>query len=101
MMNNAVLQNMINEYGDRIYAFALNNNKYLLIGYNSKSSPLLKDIELVTIEDVDFIKVHHKEISSTKPAVNYVEFIPTEHIEMVGIMDEDSANYRVDPLTFR
>lgn len=101
MMNNAVLQSMIDEYGDRIYAFALNNSKYLLIGYQSKSSPLLKDIELVTIEGVDFIKVHHKEIASTKPVISYVEFIPTEHIEMIGIMDENCADLRVDPLTFR
>ena len=100
-MNNTILQNLIDTYGNRIYAFALNNNKYLMIGYNSKSSPTLSDIELVTIENTDFIKVHHKEIASTKPAISYVELIPTEYIEMVGIMDEEFEKFRVDPLTFR
>jgi hypothetical protein len=99
-MTNTGLTEIINQYGDRIFAFGYDNASVLYIGYNSMSSAILTDIELVTIGEVDLIKVK-KTSSAQGKALNYHTFTETSKIQWIGIMDEDSVAYRVDPLILR
>ena len=98
MLTNAVLQKIINDTGDRIYAFGIDNSSILYIGYSS--SPKLSDIELVNIDGVDFVKVNRTSRSQGKE-LKFANYILTEYIQWIGIMDEKDKDYRPDPLTLK
>lgn len=98
MWTNTALQGLIDEYGDRINSFSLNNGKYLFIGY--ESGVLLSDIELVKVGGVDLIKVHHKAQQGGKE-IEWDNLLTTEFIEGVDIMSEGYEDYRIDPLILK
>jgi len=96
-MNNVDLQELITMYGSRIFAIILDNNKKILIGYNS--SPKMTDISLVTIAGADFIKVNNKKRSNQKE-IEYFTLYLTDCIQSIGIMEDGFEHYGVDPLLF-
>lgn len=98
-MTNTAIKAILDEAKERVYMIALNNAKYLLIGY--KGSPKIEDIELKTIGGVDMLLVHHKNDRSTNPPVSYTEYYNSDFVEAIGVMDTECADYRVDPMTFR
>lgn len=98
MMTNEAFKEAIDTYGDRIFCLFINNDRKILLGYNS--SPKLSDIELCTIGGLDAFKIRYVS-KSTTPVVEYETLYLTEYIESIGIMSEKDINYRVDPLTYR
>ena len=100
MMSNAVLQSMIEEFGDRISAISLNNGKMLFVNYSSKASVKLSDISFETRNGCDLMVVKRKDIGSGKEIL-HTNYIVTEFIENVIVMDEGYENYRVDPLLIK
>lgn len=99
-MTNAMLTEIINKNGPDIFAFFLDNEQKLLFGYSSKDCPRITDITLDTIGGVDVFKVKRVSHSQSKP-VYFTTIHCTDTIQWVGIMDPQSAEYRVDPLIFR
>ena len=97
MYTNATMQAMIDQFGERICAICLNNGKKLYIGYTGQTSVQLSDISLETIGGCDLIKVKRIDISSITP-VSFVDYITTEFIENVIVMDEKDKDYRVNPM---
>lgn len=100
MMNNAAMQEMFTTYGKRICAISLNNNKLLLIDYKGSKTAKFEDISFVTVGGVDMMAIKRTDISSGKD-VHYTNYIVTEFVESVMIMDEDSEQYRIDPLIIK
>ena len=100
MMSNADVQAMFDQYGERVCAISLNNGKLLYIGYRGKGSTLLSDISFETVGGCDMMVVSKTDISSGRD-VRYKNYITTEFIESVVVMDEEFADYRVDPLLLK
>ena len=98
MHSNASIQAMINKFGDRICAIILNNGKKLYIGYQGeKTSVQISNISFETMNGCDMMVVERTDISFT-PHVTFKDYITTEFIEQVIVMDEDSRDYRVNPM---
>ena len=100
MMSNAILQSMFEEFGDRICAISMNNNKMMFIDYSSKASVRLSDISFETRGGCDFMVVKRKDISSGRD-IYHTDYIVTEFVENVIVMDEGYEKYRVDPLLIK
>ena len=98
MWTNRAVQKMIDVYGERINSISLNNGKYILVGYESGIQ--LSDISLETIEGVDCIKIHHKQ-QSGGTVLEWDDFVTTEFIEGIDVLDEADQEYRIDPLRFK
>lgn len=103
-MNNTGMQALIDQFGDRIYCINLDNTRFIRIGYRDRldgtSSCTIKDISLETIGGVDYIVVNKKSRAMGDREITYKVYHLTETVQWVGIMDEDSNDYRPDPLTF-
>ena len=98
MWTNKAVKKIFDDYGDRVNSISLNNGKYLFIGYESGIQ--LSDIELVTIEGVDNLKVHHKAQQGGN-VIEWDNYITTEFIEGIDIMSEGFDEYRLDPLILK
>jgi len=99
-MTNSALQEMFDTFGKRICGIALNNNKLLLVDYRGKGSTKFEDISFETIGGCDMIVVQKTDISSGRE-VKYKNYIMTEFVESVMVMDEADALYRVDPMIMK
>lgn len=97
-MTNADLQSMIDLYGDRIFCINLNNMRCIYIGYKDGIS--LSDITLETVGTTDMIVVSTKDPNPSN-TVTYKVYHLTKEIQWIGVMDEGSSKYRVDPLLLR
>lgn len=112
-MTNEALQAMIEAFGDRLTVIKFDNTSNLYLGYNTKvkktvksgvdydeGRPIfVKDLELVTIGGVDFLAVPHSYYNSlVGKVVSFKTYHVTETIQKVFIMDEDSADFVIDPL---
>ena len=101
-MNNAALQAMIEEFGDRIYFIMFNNRSMVPIGF--KSSPLksAKDLQFRTFGGVDFVGVpkHPANTADLEKGITGVHWHATALVELVGVMDEACEKYRLDPWEF-
>ena len=99
MMTNAGMQELINKYGKRICSISLNNNKVLLLDYKSGSAKV-SDITFETVGGCDMMIV--KRVENTHGVeLHFTDYIVTEFIENVIIMDEGYEDYRVDPLILK
>lgn len=96
---NANLKAFIDNFGDRIYCIYFDNGRIIYVNY--KDSVKLTDIKLETIGSEDFVAVHHTNEKTGNIGVSYTNYHLTSSIQWIGVMDEDSAQYRVDPLIFR
>ena len=96
--NNRTFQKFKDQFGDRINSISFNNGKYLLIGYESGIQ--LKDIEPVTLEGVDCLKIHHKQ-QSGGIVLEWDDYMTTEFIEGVDVMSEQHKDYRLDPFILK
>lgn len=94
---NAALQEMIDKFGDAIFYIGLNNGKRIYIGYPVKDSVKISDISLETIGGVDLIKIKHRS-SKQSEYYEWSNYMTTEFIESVEVMDEPYTDFRVDPL---
>ena len=54
-MDNSTLKALIDEYGERICAFFIDNEHKILFNY--PGTPKISEVELVTIGGVDFYKI--------------------------------------------
>ena len=79
-------------------SISLNNGKYLFIGY--KSSVQLSDITFETIGGCDVMKIHHTTKSHGKP-IEFDNYLTTEFIEGIDVMDEKNPDVRLDPFTLK
>ena len=100
MLTNKGLKQIIDTYKERVNSISLNNGKYLFLGY--ENSPTWDQIDYVTIDGCDFIKVPHIDIShNPKNPIKFHTLITTEFIEGIDIMDEGYEDYRIDPLRLK
>lgn len=96
---NTGIQQLVNNVGwDRINSMSLNNGKYLFIGYQTGVKP--EDISFQTIAGNDVMVVHHTQ-EQGGVEISWNDYITTEFIENVDVMDEDSADYRIDPFILK
>jgi len=95
-MDNAGMQALIDQFGDRIFTINLDNTRFIRLGY--KDSPKIEDITLETIGGVDYIVVTNKTAAMGSKELHYKTYHLTETVQWVGIMDEDSNDYRIDPM---
>lgn len=98
LWTNAALQSLFSQYKDRINSISLNNGKYVFIGYESGIQ--LDDIEFVTFNGVDCLKIHHK-AQQGGTVLEWDNLVTTEFIEGIDIMSEGYDQYRLDPLTLK
>lgn len=96
--NNASLQKLFDEKGDRINSMSLNNGKYVLIGYETGIK--LKDIKLETYNGVDVMVIHHRQKQSGT-WVEWDSMVTTEFIEAIDIMTEECKQYCLDPFILK
>ena len=99
-MTNKMLKELIDNHGRDIFAIFLDNEQKVLFGYNSKDCPKIEDLTLDTLGGQDVFKIKRGSHSQNKP-VYFTTIHLTDSIQWVGIMDEVSKDYRVDPLIFR
>lgn len=97
MWTNAAVKEMIDKYGHRICNMSLNNNKVLYIDYPGKDCVKLEDISFDNIGGVDVMVIQHNHSAYGK-TITFKSYITTEFIEGINVMDEDYADYRIDPL---
>lgn len=100
MMSNSDMKQMIDTFGKRICGISLNNGKMVLIDYRGVGSTKLEDISFETIGGCDTMVIAKTDISSGTP-LHYKNYVVTEFIESVIVMDEDSEKYRVDPILLK
>ena len=100
MMSNSDLKQMIDTFGKRICGISLNNGKMVLIDYRGVGSTKLEDISFEKVGGCDMMVINKTDISSGRH-LHYKNYIVTEFIESVIVMDEDSENYRVDPMLLK
>lgn len=95
-MTKAGIQNLIDTYGDRIFAINFDNGQVAFIGY--KDSYSITDIELTTIGGEDMIVIHNPDHKSTGLIpVTYDIYRAVWDVQWIGIMDVGYENYRPDP----
>ena len=97
-MDNATLKALIDEYGDRICAFFIDNEHKILFNY--PNSPKISEVELLTIGGLDFYKIPYVG-SSQRPVVKFAGLYRTDCIQHLIFMEPEYADYRVDPMIFR
>lgn len=97
-MSNKALQALFELYGDRIFTIYLDNNRSILIDY--PSSPKLSDITFETVGGVDYISIRHSQTMNGLTITYSIKHL-TSTVQYVGIMDEDSKDYRVDVRSFK
>lgn len=97
-MNNQVLQSFIDEYGDRICAFFIDNEHKILFGY--PGTPKISEIKLINIGGVDMYEIPYKG-NTQRPEVDFSGIYITEYIQHFMVMSEKDKDWRVDPLIFR
>ena len=101
-MTNATIKAFLDEFGDRVCGIYYDNNSMTYINY--KDSPKRSDIKLETKGGTDFIVVHFKRRAYGHPDENgqdamieYDIWHPTECVQMIVVMDENSVKYGIDP----
>jgi len=95
-MTKAGLQKMIDDFGTRIYAMNFDNNQIAFFGYND--SYAITNVELTTVGGEDMIIIHNPNHKTTGLIpVSYDIYRAVWDVQWVGVMDEDSADYRPDP----
>ena len=97
-MNNTTLKAFIDEYGDRICAFFIDNEHKILFGY--PGTPKISDIKLINVGGIDMYEIPY-EGKSQRPIIKYSGIYITEYIQHFIVTSPEDADYRVDPLTFR
>lgn len=97
-MTKIALQAFIDTYGDRIFCINLDNTRSIYIGYRDGTA--LSDIALETIGDIDFIVVS-RTIATHGISMSYKTYNEISCIQWIGVMNESSNEYRVDPLLLR
>ena len=100
MHSNESLKAMFDEFGERICAISLNNGKMMFLDYNGAGSTKLSDITFETRNGCDLMVVKKTDISSGRN-IPYTDYITTEFVENVIVMDEGYEQYRVDPLVLK
>jgi hypothetical protein len=92
MMTNTAMQNLINEFGERINSFPMMDNKTLYIGY--KDGPQVTDLTFETRGGVDFTIVPRKNLQGGHQ-LTYKSWVLTEAI--LGCVISDDAKWIIDP----
>jgi len=96
--NNTALKAYFQENKGRINSLSLNNGKYLLLGY--KGGPTEEDIEFVTFQGVELIRVHHESMhGDTK--VKWTNDLTTEFVEGIDVLDPSNPDVALDPLKLK
>ncbi len=98
-MNNAALQALFEECEERVCVITFDNAYRCFIGYQNSHVKSVHDIELKTINGVDFVCIPTVSNYSKdrKDGVSAKVYHLTECVQSVTIMDEGFENYRMDP----
>ena len=99
--NNAVVQKMIDKYGDRVFQIMFDNHSQVLIGYTASTTAKVSDIVLEKVEGVDLIgfRSYQRHPQDKNKWISYMTWHATGLIQYISIMDEACADHRPDLLT--
>lgn len=99
--NNAVVQKMIDKYGDRIFQIMFDNHSQVLIGYTASTTAKVSEIVLEKVENVDMIgfRSYQRHPQDPNKWISYMTWHATGLIQYISVMDETCANNRPDILT--
>jgi len=96
-MTNEKLNGIIELYRSNIFILVFDNNKHIFVGY--QASPKITDISLITIGNVDFVKVNNKKRSNQKE-IEYFTLYRTDCLQSIGMMNDGFTKYGPDPMLF-
>lgn len=96
--SNSALEKYFKENKGRINSISLNNGKYLFLGV--KGGPTEDDIEFITFNGVELIRVHHERMNGDKK-VKWTNDLTTEFIEGIDVLDKVNPDVMLDPLTLK
>ena len=98
VFNNASVQAMIDEFGDRISCFIFDNKVPIFFGYSS-SLPSVHDLELRTMGDVEVIGVpmKPKDPVAARKGGMFMCYHPTSFLQVIYVADAEHPDLRMDP----
>lgn len=98
-MDNNALQALIDQFGERICFFILDNASRIYFGYKSSPIKSVKDLEMKTFGDVDMIGVPLpiNNPSDIAKGITSMMWHPTACIQAIAVLGEGSAAHRIDP----
>ena len=97
-MRNNTIKYLIDTYGDKIYAMFFKNKVIAFIGYDHHTK--LSDISLDAITsspDDEVVKIKQTQ-NYNGTELHFTVYHASSKLEYVCVMDDDSAQYRPDPI---
>ena len=98
-MDNATLQSMFDEMGDRISCIIFDNKVPIFIGYPSAHIKHVNELVLKTINDVDMVGVPMKprDPKLAEDGAKFLVWHPTIFLQVIYVADEDHPKMLMDP----
>lgn len=102
-MTNAVVQEYIDTFGDRIFEFMFDNSYAVFVGYPSSKVLSVNDIILKNVAGTDMIgfRNYAPHTPDKRQGATFVVWHVTSCLQWIGVMDEDYADLRIDPLILK
>jgi hypothetical protein len=97
-MDKATLQAFLDTFGNRIFCINFDNSRWLYLNYHD--STRVEDIYIEDVGDISFLVVPYSENHDGK-IINAKKYHTVAAIQWIGVMDEDSAEWRMDPIPLR
>lgn len=99
---NAALREMFQTYGERISCLMFDNKNAVFIGHQSSPCKSVDDLDLLTVGGIDLIGVPLYPTNSKDKAAGVMFYVYhiTSSLHAVTMVDEDHADYLVDPMVF-
>ena len=101
-MTNEALQQLIDEFGDRISAIVFDNKAIVFFGHQGSFANSVSEIEFKTLAGVDMvgIPVYPRTPRDREKGVKFMYWHTTHCIQTVCTVDADHPDYLVDPAWF-
>ena len=102
-MTNAVVQEYIDTFGDRIFEMMFDNGFSVFIGYPSSKVLSVNDILLRNVAGVDMIgfRSYAPHTPDKRQGATFVTWHNTACLQWIGVMDEEYKDLRIDPLILK
>lgn len=97
-MTKETIAELLTRHPAAIFAISLDNNKTLFLNYSDSAK--VTDLRLETVKDCDFLVVSRRNPHPDRP-INFETWHNIENIQWIGIMKDDSIDYRPDPMLFK
>lgn len=97
-MTNAAMNAMKTQFGDRMFAISLDNNRTVFVGYEGYYT--IDDIEFTTLGTDEVVKIHNK-MTYNGTELHYTTYHSSDNVQWIGFMSEESNMYRPNPIEFK